>query len=397
MKSEKRIRPYAFAIVIISQLFALMTHGYLTIRHYKLKMGIPAEDDFCRMGESFNCDAVSASIYSEIFGLPLALWGWATNFILLLMIITYGRSKNKAFGHHIFYLSLFVFLMSLIMAGISKFVLGQYCLYCMAAYILSFVTLIALVGITPIPAWHSLGQDIQAIFKSTRQTLVAIIFVPVVAFIGHTVFQEVYSDKEILKTINQLVEMWENNKKYDLPKEGALVMGPSAENATMTLTEFAEFRCGHCKNAIQPVKTFVKSHPDVRYEFMLFPLDGACNPHISHATGISCKLAKATYCANEKNKGWALHDLIFKNQRKFDSLSSTDALLKKIALETGLNAQELLQCAESDKYDSLIKKHADAAQAAGVQGTPAFFVNGKSLRGGQALPILQKVYKKMKQ
>lgn len=153
----------------------------------------------------------------------------------------------------------------------------------------------------------------------------------------------------------------------------------------MNIVEFADFSCPHCKTAAPVLHAFAKSRKDVNLTFMNFPLDGNCNPAIQ-GPGKTCTYAKATLCANSLGKGWETHDWFFKNQGNFDGL---DLVVKDL----GIDAIKLKECVESTATHEAVMKQATQGKDAGVKGTPAVFVNGRLLMGGQFMPILNEAYK----
>ena len=67
---------------------------------------------------------------------------------------------------------------------------------------------------------------------------------------------------------------------------------------------------------------------------------------------------------------------MFQNQ---DNL--TDEELKKEAGEIGMDVSAFTACLDSKRYRGEIKEDVHAGTAAGVDGTPALFINGRLLIG----------------
>jgi hypothetical protein len=88
--------------------------------------------------------------------------------------------------------------------------------------------------------------------------------------------------------------------------------------------------------------------------------------------------SEAGLCANEQGKFWAFHDRLFANQQKL-----SPAELKQHAAELGLDAAKFNACVDSHKYAAQVEADIEAANDAGVNGTPAFFINGRALSGAQ--------------
>jgi protein-disulfide isomerase len=60
-------------------------------------------------------------------------------------------------------------------------------------------------------------------------------------------------------------------------------------------------------------------------------------------------------------------------------------------VELGLDASRFNACLDSHKYAKQIDADIEAANEAGVNGTPAFFINGRALSGAQPFEEFKKV------
>jgi len=189
---------------------------------------------------------------------------------------------------------------------------------------------------------------------------------------------------------------WKANPLASLKEPPLLTKGASVEQAKMTISEFVDFRCGHCRMAATPIAAFVSSKNDVRLEFFVFPLDGACNEAISRSDGGSCRMAKAVLCAERSKQGWAMHDKIFENQQTLNrkhSVLEIDWELKEYSRQMGLDFEELKACMESPEVHEKILAQTRIGKSAKVKGTPTIYVNGRKLPKGQLIPVLEKVYR----
>ncbi len=98
------------------------------------------------------------------------------------------------------------------------------------------------------------------------------------------------------------------------------------------------------------------------------------------------KAAEASECADDQGKFWEYHDLVFENQSAIDVAS-----LKGYAAELGLDTDTFNECLDGGKQSSEVEKDSQDAQAAGVSGTPAFFINGEFVSGAQPFSVFQQV------
>ena len=156
------------------------------------------------------------------------------------------------------------------------------------------------------------------------------------------------------------------------PKVQVAAEGPAKGPATakVTIVEFSDFQCPFCSRGRKTMDEVVAKYGDkVRLVFRDFPLDFHDKAQ---------KAAEAGQCANDQGKFWEMHNWMFDNQNSLD----VDAL-KGAAKTIGLDAAKFDQCLTSGQHAALIAKNMKEGQAAGVRGTPAFFVNGTFISGAQ--------------
>lgn len=399
-------------IILLATVCTLFIHHYLAERHYKVSLGLSIEDSICNVNSDFNCDNVNTSVYSELFGIPMAVWGLSFNFYFLLLVLAAAFSKKgQRFFPAVFYLSLLSALTSVVMGFISATQLGQYCLFCLTAYALSFISFAAVcLSFGPRKATQVL-PDIKAIFSEARFVLLILLLIPVTAQAYHKGQLADYQEqakkiRELAQTqqnqaeedmIKLLIEDWQKALYFDFDTASALHYGVSEDKAIMTIVEFADMRCPHCSHAGETIKAFVDGKTDVSWSFMLFPLDGECNPNINQKSGLSCKLAKTVLCLRDHPQGWAIHEWLFARQRQATSPEETEKLVSNMVTEFKVNRDSLNLCLVDPKTQDVVMEQVNQAVKNQVQGTPALFVNGKKLMRGQFVPVLEAVYQKIKE
>jgi protein-disulfide isomerase len=144
--------------------------------------------------------------------------------------------------------------------------------------------------------------------------------------------------------------------------------GPAS--APIELVEFSDFQCPFCYRAHPTVKQVLSTYGNkIRFVYRNYPLPN--HPNARPA-------AEAAQCANEQGQFWAYHDRLFADQTKLG-----DADLKASAAALGLDAGKFNACVDSHKYKDRIDADVQAGNEAGVNGTPAFFINGRMLSGAQ--------------
>jgi protein-disulfide isomerase len=141
------------------------------------------------------------------------------------------------------------------------------------------------------------------------------------------------------------------------------------DNAPVTLVIFSDYECPYCKRAEPTIDQVEKAYPDkVKFVFRDYPLPFHANARPA---------AEAANCANAQGKFWEYHDKLFTMQ----DLSQDK--LKALAGELKLDQKKFDDCLAKQEFKAAIDKDIADGQAVGVNGTPAFFINGRSLSGAQ--------------
>ncbi|MCH8003235.1 MAG: thioredoxin domain-containing protein [Nanoarchaeota archaeon] len=134
-----------------------------------------------------------------------------------------------------------------------------------------------------------------------------------------------------------------------------------------TLIVFEDFNCKECKEFNEKIKPkIIKEFVDngkLRYVFK----DFAPNPD-------SINLALAARCAQQQNKFWEYHKLLFKNQDK-ENFGSKENLVS-YADEIGIDIEKFENCIINREYVFEIVNNLKTAEKIGINAS-SFFVNGK--------------------
>jgi protein-disulfide isomerase/uncharacterized membrane protein len=361
--------------------------GYLLIQHYQLHFGAASGKSICNISATWNCDAVAASPFSEFFGLPVAALGLIAHLVGLWLVFRWwlaDQEDEQLEARANLTLATLSLAASVVMGLISSLAMNVFCLFCVSAYVISIVSFALVYGQakTSIKGF-SLGD-----FRTVP--FLGIIAIPVLSLFLHSVWSHSWT-KGLERFVNESVESWKNAPAQDMTLAGGIEYGASEDKAKMTIVEFADFRCIHCKMAGPTLHAFVLSRPDVRLVFRTFPLDGQCNPSFPQAgDGMSCKMAKAAYCAEASKMGIQAHDWMFERfgQVPADFLASMAADLK-------IDAAALETCVQDEATHKVIVAQAEFGKRLGIEGTPTIFVNGKTLSRGQLLPVLQATYREI--
>jgi len=158
------------------------------------------------------------------------------------------------------------------------------------------------------------------------------------------------------------------NAVYKVPVGNSPERGP--KTAKVTIVQFSDFQCPFCSKVEPTISDLEKEYgKDIRVVWKNNPLPFHQN---------AMPAAKAAVAAQQQGKFWEMHDKLFADQAHLDT-----ATYEKYASELGLNMNKFKAAMADPKVEEEIKADQALAARFGAQGTPGFFINGRSLRGAQ--------------
>jgi protein-disulfide isomerase len=139
------------------------------------------------------------------------------------------------------------------------------------------------------------------------------------------------------------------------------VKGP--EDAPVTLIEYGDFECPHCKQAAPVCALLLKRFSDrVRFVYRHFPLEEV-HPHALLA-------AEASEAAGAQGKFWEMHDLLFAHQHDLQL-----PRLRGLAGQLGLDVRRFTADLADHVHVHRVREHEESGRLSGVRATPTFFLN----------------------
>jgi protein-disulfide isomerase len=146
----------------------------------------------------------------------------------------------------------------------------------------------------------------------------------------------------------------------------AFLVGPA--NAKTTFVEFFDYNCPYCRASNPAVESYVLQHKkDTRFAFIEFPIKG---PNSTATARIALAARK------QPDKYLAYH---FAMMSEEDLM--TPALAVQIAKQVGLDLAKLQKDEEDPSISATIAAAHALAEAANIDGTPAFVINGEMREG----------------
>ena len=151
--------------------------------------------------------------------------------------------------------------------------------------------------------------------------------------------------------------------------EGDMAMG-APEGAKVTVVEYASVTCPHCaawQEEVWPAfKTKYVDTNKVRYVFRELPTPPA---------NVAVAGFMVARCAGEDKYFDVVHAIMESQEEWRAGVNPRDTLFR-VGNGAGLSNQQIEECIKDPEGIKAADERARAALAAGVSGTPAFFVNG---------------------
>lgn len=366
-----------FSAIAVLSFLGLLASGYLSLHFYQIRSGTAAFQSACNMGSNMNCDVVAASPFSELFfGLPLSSFaaGW---FLALIGIALIGRnvfwSREAARAAVVF--TGFGLLLSAGYLVVMATVLHTYCLVCLIVDAIN----LALFGLALSLKPEGFSQ--HPLDRSKWKTFSVITGISlIISILGLRLLNPLEANDKI---IDELASTMLQEPIVNV-RSGAEFPSIGPATAPITIVEFSDFQCPHCKMGALIMHSVMQRFPGkIRLVLRSFPLDPACNSKMQNGGHLfSCEAARVAKCAHEQGRFAEVYETIFENQ---NSIKSGSAFAWAVAL--GLNAEKLRSCSESDPVKMMIQQDLTEAENLGVQSTPTYFLNGHKIQGASAAPV----------
>jgi protein-disulfide isomerase len=153
---------------------------------------------------------------------------------------------------------------------------------------------------------------------------------------------------------------------------------PTLGKGKAVLIEFSDFQCPFCAKARDNVKQFMDQRSaDVTLVYKHLPLN-QIHPEATPA-------AKSAWAAQQQGKFWPFHDALFTGQKQLG-----DSFYQATAKQLGLDMAKFNRDRASKAAEAAIRQDTDLATKLGLNGTPAFILNGEIFSGAVPVEELEK-------
>ncbi len=145
-----------------------------------------------------------------------------------------------------------------------------------------------------------------------------------------------------------------------------------AANAPVTLVEFSDYNCPHCRTFALEVA------PQIDDELVASgQVKHVIQPYYLYDW--SRPIVEAALCAREQGGFWDFHHWAFANSQRFPSRQPPSrSVLSELAQASGLDVDKFDACVDEGRYLDEAVASTEDARLQGIASTPSIFVNGAS-------------------
>jgi len=156
--------------------------------------------------------------------------------------------------------------------------------------------------------------------------------------------------------------------------------------APVTVYEMSEFQCPFCADfALQTMPVLDREYVQtgkVRFVWVNLPLSYHRN---------ASPAAELAMCGARQGRFWQLHDLLFRNQRRWAGLREPGSYFLSLGDSAGANRDSLATCLRDGAVRALVRADAEGAVRSGARSTPTFYIEGGLLVGAQPIEVFRAV------
>lgn len=384
---EKRALLLPYVLVFAGALIGLIFSAVLIYEHNGAKTGIGSA--VCDVSDTSSCEKAKDSAIGKPFGIPLALFGFIFYGGIAALGVFLVLALNDTAARLLFWGAVTALAFDMFLLLYSVTVLGGICRLCAITYVASAIITAGAVLIGRRGA-NMIKPDVVPVTAKAGFTLVLVATIALGLFFHNSALSSAppvpqgKTQKEVeleAQLYNEFYKQWKAGEKAGLDTPKSAVKGSA--NPVITVVEFADPLCPHCKDMGHVLGEFVKKYPDkVKVIFRHYPLDIQCNDAMKRPFHIgACDLARAMECGDAQGKFWPMHDAIFGQQESFMRNPVTEKAIESLAQSGGLNPAGVLQCFKNQATMAKVKSDIAAGNRIKITGTPTVLVNDRRLPG----------------
>lgn len=340
---------------------------------------------FCNVNDSINCDRVLGSAFSTLFGIPIAWFALATyGFIVSCFGIVWKQDptrESRALGLASIAIAGGT-AFSVYMAGVSLFVLKTVCLLCSGLYAVSLALLGIMIALirssqkTAIPRAQT-GLSLKRFAATGVAAATVVLAVVLVAWPRPESLDANLVSLDDVRNADPEFYRWYLKQPVIQQKFTTRnAVGP--KDAAVTIVEFADLQCGHCRKSHAYLEALRARRPDeIRIIYKHFPLDASCNEAVNASVHRqACRAAEAVECAAAQGRFTEMLDALFDHQTRL-----FDPVIMRLAHESDLDMDEFTACLDSERTRADVVADARVGDKLDIASTPTLYFNGRRIVG----------------
>ena len=326
---------------------------FLTFHYFEAKYpeGIGTSSGLCNYSSFISCDITTFSNISNIFGVPISIFG----FLMGIWLLTgyFFKSKQMEGTNH--FLLIANAIICTFLTAYSFIFLKGFCPLCILYYLSSLLAFFVYFKTSHLrsPSWKTLGA----------YALSALILA------GSTFAYNDHKKSDMNKNSAQLIKYYDQLASVETPKIEAPYFLEKNSDAPLQLFKFSDFQCPACRTLSDSLhKIAIKYKGEINVQYLFYPLDNNCNPEVTKSFhALACEAAYLASCLPEKFK--QVEADIFDNQESLSKKWIAD-YAKKENVYNCYNAPST-----KEKVVQIIRK----ANPYQIKGTPTLIINNKKI------------------
>ena len=199
-----------------------------------------------------------------------------------------------------------------------------------------------------------------------KRLVVSVAFVVIVAvvIISFSTYYATLLETQKLAQDRFLASQQEPQQEFE---NGSPILG--SESAPITIVEFGDYQCEACHHWFHNTRdTLIDNYIETGKAKLIFVDLPFLGRH-------SAPAAEASYCAEDQEKYWEYHTMLYTFQEgQPDSGWADRDRLNSFAFSLDMNIDEFNECMDSSKYKKRVNANSDEAVRNGAQSTPTFII-----------------------
>lgn len=130
-------------------------------------------------------------------------------------------------------------------------------------------------------------------------------------------------------------------------------------HGNVTVVEFFDYQCFHCRKMVPVIYNIVKNNPNVRFVFKEYPV----------RSSISEMASRAALAANKQKKYISLYNALLQSRRTL-----SEDMIYQTAREVGIDVDKLKTDIYSNSISKQLNNNIGLGIALHIPGTPVFYI-----------------------